>query len=223
MIILKIVSLSIGSVAVLFILTKLMGQREMSQLSMFDYIVSITIGSIAAEMATSLEDNFLEPLIAMIAYAVITIIIAIISNKSLKLRTVLSGKNLVLYDNGTLFRENFKKAKIDLNEFLAQCRTNGYFSLSDIQTALLEENGKISFLPISGKRPVNPNDLNILPEKSTLDINLILDGRIIMQNLNKLGHDEPWIYEQLQKQGITKIDNIFLCVYNNGSISAYLR
>ena len=73
MLILKIIALSTGSIVVLFILTKIMGQREMSQLSIFDYIISITIGSIAAEMATSLEDNFVEPLVAMIVYAVVTL------------------------------------------------------------------------------------------------------------------------------------------------------
>ena len=152
MLILKIIALSTGSIVVLFILTKIMGQREMSQLSIFDYIISITIGSIAAEMATSLEDNFVEPLVAMIVYAVVTLIIGVLNTRFVKLRPIFSGRTLILYDNGTLFKENFKKSKIDLNEFLVQCRTSGYFNLSDIKTALLEENGKISFLPMSEKR-----------------------------------------------------------------------
>lgn len=151
MLILKIIALSTGSIVVLFILTKIMGQREMSQLSIFDYIISITIGSIAAEMATSLEDNFVEPLVAMIVYAVVTLIIGVLNTRFVKLRPIFSGRTLILYDNGTLFKENFKKSKIDLNEFLVQCRTSGYFNLSDIKTALLEENGKISFLPMSEK------------------------------------------------------------------------
>ena len=161
---LKIVVLSLGSIVVLFLLTKIMGQREMSQLSIFDYIISITIGSIAAEMATSLENNFMEPLIAMIVYAMVTLLIALINNRFVKLRPIFSGRTLILYDNGTLFKENFKKAKIDLNEFFVQCRTNGFFNLSDLKTALLEENGKISFLPLSEKRPANPSDFNIKPE-----------------------------------------------------------
>ena len=143
---LKIIGLSLGSITVLFILTKIVGQREMSGLSIFDFTIAITIGSIAAEMSTSLENNFLQPLTAMIIYTVVTLIISYINMKSVKLRPIFSGKTLILYDNGTLFKENFKKAKIDLNEFLSQCRTNGYFNLSDIKTALLEENGKISFL-----------------------------------------------------------------------------
>ena len=115
MLILKIIALSTGSIVVLFILTKIMGQREMSQLSIFDYIISITIGSIAAEMATSLEDNFVEPLVAMIVYAVVTLIIGVLNTRFVKLRPIFSGRTLILYDNGTLFKENFKKSKIDLN------------------------------------------------------------------------------------------------------------
>ena len=140
MLILKIIALSTGSIVVLFILTKIMGQREMSQLSIFDYIISITIGSIAAEMATSLEDNFVEPLVAMIVYAVVTLIIGVLNTRFVKLRPIFSGRTLILYDNGTLFKENFKKSKIDLNEFLVQCRTSGYFNLSDLKNKFMFDN-----------------------------------------------------------------------------------
>lgn len=224
MLILKIIALSTGSIVVLFILTKIMGQREMSQLSIFDYIISITIGSIAAEMATSLEDNFIEPLVAMIVYATVTLIIGVLNTRFVKLRPIFSGRTLILYDNGTLFKENFKKSKIDLNEFLVQCRTNGYFNLSDIKTALLEENGKISFLPMSEKRPANPSDFNIQPANEDILTNIILDGKVMEQNLQELHRDKLWLMETLQKQGITKIDNIFLATFNSNdeSVSVYL-
>lgn len=221
--VIKIIALSVGSIIVLFILTKIMGQREMSQLSVFDYIIAITIGSIAAEMSTSLESNFMQPVVAMIVYALITLIVSFLNTKFVKLRPILSGKTLILYDNGTLFKENFKKAKIDLNEFLVQCRTSGFFNLSDIKTALLEENGKISFLPYSDKRPANPSDFNIKPKEDGIITNLILDGKIMEENLKELKLDKLWLMEMLQKQGIIKTDNIFLATYNSdGNLSAYL-
>ena len=221
--ILKIIGLSLGSITVLFILTKIAGQREMSGLSIFDYTIAITIGSIAAEMATSLENNFMQPLVAMVIYAIVTIVISFINMKFVKVRPFFSGKTLILFDNGTLFKENFKKAKIDLNEFLSQCRTNGYFNLSDIKTALLEENGKISFLPYSDKRPANASDFNIKPNEEGVATNLILDGKIMEKNLNELKLDKLWLNNILQKQGITKIDNIFLATYDvNGNLSVYL-
>lgn len=120
---LKIVALSFGSLIFLFILTKLMGNKEMSQLSMFDYIIGITIGSIAAEMSTALESDFMQPVVAMAVYAAVSIIISIFSYKSLKFRRIISGNSLILFDNGQLYRDNLKKAKLDLNEFLMQCRT----------------------------------------------------------------------------------------------------
>ncbi|MBR1802674.1 MAG: DUF421 domain-containing protein [Clostridia bacterium] len=221
--IIKIIMLSLGSMIVLFILTKIMGQREMSQLSIFDYIISITIGSIAAEMATSLEDNFIQPLVAMIVYALVTLITSVLNNKFVKLRPILSGRTLILYDNGTLFKDNFKKAKIDLNEFLVQCRTSGFFNLSDVKTALLEENGKISFLPYADRRPANPSDFNIKPKEDNMVTNLILDGKVMENNLQELGFDKIWLNEMLQKQGITKINCIFLATYDgDGNLSVYL-
>lgn len=223
MTILKIICLSIGSITLLFILTKIMGQREMSQLSIFDYFITITIGSIAAELSTSLEDNFVQPVIAMIVYALITLIVSILNTKFVKLRPFLSEKTLILYDDGTLFKENFKKAKIDLNEFLVQCRTNGFFNLSDIKTALLEGNEKISFLPYSDKRPANPSDFDIKPKEEEILTNLILDEKIMQENLQELGFNEAWLLKKLKKQGITKTNNIFLATYcSDGNLSVYL-
>lgn len=207
---LKIIYLSFGSVIVLFLLTKLMGNKEMSQLSMFDYIVSITIGSIAAEMATALEDDFTEPLIAMVVYAVVTVFISFLNNKFLFCRKILIGKSIILMDNGKLYKKNFKKSKLDLNEFLVQCRTKGFFSLSDIQTAILEPNGKISILPSSLKRPVTPQDLNLNPQKECLTTNVIIDGTVLPENLKSLDLDVDWLYKELNRQGFKDSKNIFL-------------
>ena len=104
-----------------------MGNKEMSQLSMFDYIIGITIGSIAAEMSTALESDFMQPVVAMAVYAIVSIIISVLSYKSIKVRRIVSGNSLILLDNGELYRDNLKKAKLDLNEFLMQCRTSRLF------------------------------------------------------------------------------------------------
>ncbi len=97
--IIYIIFTSLGSAITLFILTKIMGNREMSQLSIFDFITAITIGSIAAEMATALE-NFTKPLVAMIVYALLTVLISFVTNKSIKLRRFLTGKSIILLENG---------------------------------------------------------------------------------------------------------------------------
>lgn len=221
MFVLKIILLSLGSIFVLFILTKIIGTREMSQLSMFDYINSITIGSIAAEMATSLEDNFLEPLIAMIVYTLVIVTIAFVANKSIKFRRIVNGKTLILLNNEELYKDNFKRAKLDICEFLTECRYQGYFNLSDIQTALLEPNGKISILPKVDTRPATPKDLNLAPEQENIVSNVILDGKIMYNNLKSIGKDEKWLNKKLKEQNIKTLKNIFLATCDNDNLSVY--
>jgi uncharacterized membrane protein YcaP (DUF421 family) len=220
----KIIILSVISELVLFILSKIMGNKEMSQLTMFDYIIGITIGSIAAEMATSLENNFMEPLIAMIVYALISIAISIISYKSITFRRLIYGNSLILLDNGELYKKNFKTGKLDINEFLQQCRTSGYFNLNDIQTAILEPNGKISFLPKAAKRPLTPSDMNLTSQISTVLTNIIIDGHIIQENLQNSGHDLVWLNNELGKQNISDISDVFLAMCdNNNNLSVYTK
>lgn len=222
--ILKIVSLSFGSLVILFILTKLMGNREMSQLTMFDYIVGITIGSIAAEMSTSLENNFMEPAVAMIVYGLVTVFISYITCRSLSLRRFFSGKSRILLDNGKLYRKNFKSAKLDLNEFLMECRINGYFNLTDIQTAILEPNGRVSFLPKSLKRPATPEDLNLSPSIENVVINVILDGVLLKENLAKTGNNINWLENNLKEQGINDMKKVFLATCDNqNNLSVYVK
>ncbi len=205
-----VVCLSVGSIVVLFILTKLMGCRQMSELSMFDYINGITIGSIAAEMATSLEDNFLQPLTAMVVYAIASVALSFFCDKSVWFRRFIDGKPVILYDNDKLYKKNLSRAKIDINEFLAQCRINGYFDLSKIQTALLEPNGKISFLPKSTERPLNPADLNLNLPLESLSANLIIDGKVMEKNLLHSGKDIKWLENQIKGHGFNRIEDVLL-------------
>jgi uncharacterized membrane protein YcaP (DUF421 family) len=215
---------AVGSFIVLFILVKIMGKREVSQMSMFDYINGITIGSIAAEMATSLEDDFLKPLIAMLVYAALTFLIAYITCKSMKAREILEGKSLILLDDGKLYKENLRKAKIDLNEFMMQCRSSGYFDVSNIQTAILENNGKISFLPVTEQRPATPYDLNLKPEQEKLLANVIVDGHIIKDNLRVTGNDEKWLEKQLHAQDVSDVSKVFLATCDqNNKLNIYVK
>ena len=201
---------ALGSAITLFVLSKLMGNREMSQLSVFDYINSITIGSIAAEMATGEFTDILKPFTAMIVFAILNLSLSLLTNKSLKLRRLITGKPSILYDKGQIYYKNLSKAKMDLGEFLAQCRVNGYFDLSNIQTAILEANGKISFLPISDNRPVTGKDLNIHPEQEQLVANVIIDGQMMPLNLKHLGLDEKWLSKQLHLHDIHAVSEVFL-------------
>lgn len=222
--ILYIIALSLGSVIALFILTKLMGYRQMSQMSMFDYINGITIGSIAAEMATSLEENYVQPLTAMIVYALAAILLSWLSSRSIKARRVIEGKPLVLLNNGELYWENLKKAKIDVNEFLVHCRVNGYFDVSKLETAVLEGDGKISFLPKAAERPVTPSDLNLSAQQDYMVANVILDGKIMEENLRHTGNDEKWLKNQIKGQGAENVEDVLLATCDTSNqVTVFLK
>lgn len=215
--ILQILLTSLGSIIALFILTKIMGNRQMSELSMFDYVNGITIGSIAAEMATSLENDFLKPLVAMIVYTLVAVLISILTCKSIKLRKIFTGRPLVLYENHKIYKKNLKKARLDISEMLTQCRTSGYFDLANIDTIIMESNGKLSIIPVSSQRPVNPQDLNIQPTQEKIVANIIQDGTILEENLKLIGKDTTWLKNELSKLGASDIKDIFLatCDSNN--------
>lgn len=208
----KIILTSITSIVTLFLLTKLMGNKQVSQLSMFDYIIGISIGSIAAEFATELE-NPEHSLTAMLIYGVGAYLVSIVTGKSTKLRKIIIGRPLILFDKGKLYRNNMKKARIDLSDFLTHCRNQGYFDLSQIQTAVFEYNGSVSILPVETNRPLEPQDMNLAPAQQEILVNVILDGNVNEENLRKAGKERVWLEKQLKQQGFHKAEEIYLgCV-----------
>jgi len=213
----KIAFTAFGSLVSLFVLTKLMGNREMSQLSMFDYVSSIALGSIAGEMAVMSTDSFLEPLVAMVVFSLFTMFISFITCKSIKLRRFFEGQALLLYQNGKIYDKNLLKSKLDLDEFLASCRLSGYYDLEEIHSVFLETNGTISILPKAGNRPVTPSDLNISPTQSVPLANVIIDGKIMNDNLKSTGKNEKWLEKQLQAQGIKDKKEVFLATFDSSS------
>ena len=206
----KIIFTSVGSIIAMFISTKITGKKQMSELSMFDYINGITIGSIAAEMATSLEGDFYFPLTAIAVYTVVMWLISYISEKSIKCRRFLAGKAVLLMENGKIYQKNFKKSNIDINDFLAQCRINGYFKLDDIDTAILEENGKISILPKVDARPVTVQDLALSVTQDKIMYTVIADGHILTENLKRAGKDKQWLDKELHKHKVGNIKDVFI-------------
>lgn len=206
----KVALSSVASLLVLFLLTKLMGEKQISQLNMFDYIIGITIGSIAAEMATELEKPAYLGIVSMIVYALLAVLISIVSSRSVRLRKYLSGRSLVLMDRGKLYRTNMKKAHLDLSEFLTLARVAGYYDLTQVETAVLECNGAVSFLPRAQCRPVTPADLNLSPSPERPVATVIMDGHILQNNLQMMGQNEKWLLTQLKQQGYHSPEEIFL-------------
>lgn len=197
------------SLAVLFIITKLMGYRQVSQLNMYDYINGITIGSIASELAIGEFDDFLQPLIAMLIYGILIILLSKLTRNSLKIRKLIDGQAVVLYENDKIYYQELKKAKLDLDEFLMQCRIAGYFKLKELSLVILETNGRLSFYPKQQYQQVTAEDLNLKITPIKLPSLLIKEGKIIYENLNLINQDTQWLERELAVLGV-KINDVLL-------------
>ncbi len=219
---LKVFLMSLLSVVALFLITKLMGHKQVSQLDFFDYINGITIGSIAAELSTDLETPW-NGLIALGVWGFTSVILSLLTHKFPRIRKYINGTPSILMNNGKLYRKNLKKAKLDLSEFLLLCRGQGYFDLAEIQTAVFEHNGKLSVLPTSLSRPASPKDLNLQPSPSHIGTEVIMDGRIMGENLTRVGRDPKWLSAQMKQQGYRSEKEIFLGIYRpeNDQLSLY--
>lgn len=199
---------SVFSLVMMFLITRWGGKRQIAQMSPFDYLNAVTVGSIAAEMATNLEAWY-RPFTALLVYGVVTWAVEVSACKSIALRTFWSGRSVILMNNGVILKENLRRSTIDLNEFLGQARIAGYFDPNEIQTAILENNGQISFLPRSANRPATPQDLSMNPEPASAWYDLILDGRFMSDNLKAAGRDEKWLDAQLHQAGIGQRSEVF--------------
>lgn len=188
------------SIVALFFLSKLIGNKQISNLNIFDYINGITIGSIAAEMATCEFEELPYISIALVVYTLIVFVLSLVSQKSVKLRRFFTGKTILLYDKGKLYKKNLATAKLDFNEFLALLRNKGYFNLDDIETAMLEQSGDMSVLPKDKNRPVTPDDIKVRVHQTRPETVVILNGLVMHRNLKVTGNNEEWLYARLEEQ-----------------------
>ena len=222
--IIKVILTALLSVAVLFVIAKIMGHKQVAQLDFFDYISGITIGSVAAELATELEEP-LKPLLALVIYGCVSVLLSLLTHKFPKTRKYINGTPTILMNEGKLYRENFKKAKLDLSEFQLLCREQGYFELDEVQTAIFEQNGKLSILPKAANRPVTPDDMKITAKATHIGTEIIMDGRIMGENLTRAGRDGKWLQRQLKVQGFKDAGEVFLGIYHaeKDKLSLYRR
>ncbi|MEE0968292.1 MAG: DUF421 domain-containing protein [Clostridia bacterium] len=211
--IIKVILTALLSVGALFIIAKIMGHKQVAQLDFFDYVSGITIGSIGAELATELEAPE-KPLIALAIYGLTSLTLNLLTHKIPHTRKYINGTPTILMNSGKLYRANLKKAKLDLSEFMLLCREQGYFDLDEIQTAVFEHNGKLSILPKAANRPATPEDLGITVKSANIGVEVIMDGRVMGENLSRMGLNDKWLKNQLKLQGHKDANEIFLGVYH---------
>ena len=220
--VLQVVLASSLSAVVLFLIAKIIGHKQVAQLEFFDYITGITIGSIAAELATTLDKPWWKPTISMLVFGSITVALSIVTRRFARTRKFINGTPTIIMNDGKLYRENMKKAKLELSEFLLLCRQEGYFNLGDIQTAVFEYNGKLSILPVSAKRPLNPEDMGLNPKPEHIGTEIIMDGRVMGDNLKRKGLNDDWLRKELKKQGYKSAKEIFLGIcYDENQLTLF--
>lgn len=208
---------------IIFILFKVMGKKQVSQMNMFDYITGITIGSIVADISLDIEKNLLAGFTCLLIYGITDIIISYLSLKNNNLRNFFNGKEVPLILNGKIQRDNMSKNKITINILQTQARLMGYFNLDEINNAILEPNGIISFEPKEKEKPVTKKDMGINPSNKGLVYNLIIDGQIIKENLEHAQKNEKWLNHEIKVIGKKKEEFLLLTIDSDEKIKYYLK
>ena len=217
----KLIATALLSVGTLFLTTKILGHKQISELDFFDYVSGITVGSIGAELATDLEAPW-KSFIALFIWCGASVFLNFLTRTLPKTRKFINGTPTVIIDGGVIYKENMKKARLDLSELMLLCREAGYFNLSDIGTAIFEYNGKLSILPLADKAPLTPSDLNIPVRPKTIGVELIMDGRVMGENLVRSNISEKRLEELLSANGYKSARDVLLAVgKEDGSVTFF--
>lgn len=209
-----IVLRSFATYIILLILGRIIGRKLISRITFYDFIVGVTLGSIAVRIALGSQES---PLFAAISAIIITTLVVItdyLDIKIIKFRKLIDGEPIILISNGKLLDYNLKKAKITINKVLMQLREKDIFNLDDVGLAAIENDGELTVLLKANKQPVTTGDLNITTAFSGLLIDIIIDGKIMDNNLKSTNHDEQWVAEQLKNQNISDVDEVFYAGLN---------
>jgi uncharacterized membrane protein YcaP (DUF421 family) len=194
----------------LLLFVRLMGKQQMSQLTFFDYVTGITIGSIAANLSVQLKDPFWDVLVGMTMWTVLAIILAQLCMKSIWLRKIVDGEPTIVISNGKILENNLKRIRIPLEGLLSELRAQEIFHIEDVEFALLEPSGKLSVQKKTQNQTITAKDLHMTTVYDGLPTNLVLDGVVLKDALQSLHLSHSWLVAQLQKQNLTDFTQISL-------------
>ena len=200
---------------VLYLITKLLGKKQISQLSFFEYVTGITIGNIGAELATKVEHSLFNGVVSIATFSLAPFLAGYISMKSKSFRNIVEGKGTVFIKDGKVLEENMYKEKYTIDELLELLRKKDVFNVSDVEYAILEATGDLNVLLKKENQPLTAKDLNmkLAPIKGSETI--IMDGEILDEPLSTAGRSRLWLKTELVKQGVT-VENVFI-----GQINTY--
>ena len=183
------------------IVMRLMGKREISQMQPFELVIAIMIADLASVPMSDTGIPITNGIIPILALLLFQLLISIINLKSINLRKIICGKPQILIYRGKIDEKALKNEKITVNELQERLRQKSIFNLGDVEYAILETNGEISVIQKPEKRNTIPEDFSIVPEYEGIPYDLIVDGKIMHENLTKIGRDETWLKNQIKKFG----------------------
>jgi uncharacterized membrane protein YcaP (DUF421 family) len=198
----------------LLIFTRLLGKQQVSQLTLFEYINGITIGSMASTLTTDLSSAAWPHWVGLVVWALLVFLVQLSSIKFPQLSHYINGKPQVLIANGKILETTMKEIRYSLYDLLEQLRTNDIFDINQVEFAILETNGKLTVQKKSQYQPVTPKDMNISTDYQGLSTEIIYNGIILEHNLQKLNLDKIWLNSQLKSRGIKSPTEVYLAMIN---------
>lgn len=204
----------------ILVLARIIGKKQLSQLTFFHYITGITIGSIAAEISAQEQTKFWDGLVSLVWWSILTLLISYLSLKSPKARVLFDDRPTIVIQNGTIIKNGLKKARLHMEELSMLLREQGIFSVDEVQFAVFETNGELSVLKKPAKSPATKQDVKAdVSIQPFIPTELISDGKIIMKNLIELDLTEEWLLNKLKKKNVKNIEDVFFAqILENGSL-----
>ncbi|MFM9329629.1 DUF421 domain-containing protein [Paenibacillus mesotrionivorans] len=202
---------AVGALIMLFVLTRILGKKQISQLTFFEYITGIVIGDLAGFLSTDVEADYMHGVIAMIVWFSIPLLAELLAMKSKVVRNLLEGKGTVFIKSGKVLERNLRKERYTTDELLEQLRTKSVFNPADVEFAILEASGDLSVMLKEENQPLTPKDIGQHPKRIRPPQAVIMDGTVQDEGLNALGFNRQWLEQRLQQSG-TKVDDVFLAV-----------
>ncbi|WP_080848213.1 YetF domain-containing protein [Cytobacillus gottheilii] len=206
----------------MLVMTRIMGRKEISQMTFFNFVSAIAIGSIGANLAVSQNLSIRNGVLALVGWGIITIIMDLLDIKSKKTRIALEGEPLIVIKDGQIMEKVLRKVRLDIDALNAMLRQKNVFSLTDVNYAILENNGELSVMKKENKQFITKSDLSIQSDPNKLypiSTGVISDGKVNIENLSKLNLTEDWLDQQLRKNGITSVSDVFYAeIQNDGTL-----
>jgi uncharacterized membrane protein YcaP (DUF421 family) len=196
---------------IMLVVVRLMGKREIGQLSPFDFVVAIMMAELAVLPMESPEIPLWHGIIPLLILACLEIGISYMALHSHAVRGVLDGKPQIVIQNGKILKGEMRKSRYNLNDLMAQLREKGFPNVKDVEFGILETSGKLSIIPRSQKRPLTPEDLGISTKYEGMPVVLVMDGIVMHSGLEFCGLNEAWLQERLKEKGVA-VSDVFLAM-----------